>query len=408
MPEEQNEPTATERQLQEFEEALLRADATVARPTVLEQVAPLPQMYAPSVATPDMWGNLPTIAPEDKPLPAQAVGVRLDGTPIMPGDPDNNDEAMKAKKAKEEKPKFNLTNSEFRVVTDIMSMRQLLDSRRSGIRERRCVINGNYNENYYLDVDMNTTASIAKAKVFTVHDVLAERLTHSSSWHYALLDEEQLAKEPPQRKMTLESHINATLVQLMKVAPQNEIVRGHLMAIFGRLPPEELTTFEQLKDWVEFGFYPPRFDSNRARIYGLSGHTMNMPEEDGRRPAGAIQTALFSLACTTRDVEVGDCEYRVNRRAQFQFAFTRQMVRDIVGNHDNLHDMLEECENMITEHGQNSVTLEDNGEHEYLNHESRDWEDSSVEIDMAELKRQLTRYIEQNYGPEEISQILGE
>jgi hypothetical protein len=440
MPE-QHEPGATERQameinqqLDEFEAALLRAqqtvpesdptgpyDAVVIQPLTVTPVEqeihppgnlvwepPVLSMWEPPV--PSTWGTLPSETPDGPPIPAKAVGVRLDGTPIMPGDPDNNEEAMKAKKAKEEKPAFKLTNSEFRVVTDLMTMRQFLDSRRSGIRDRTGVVNLNHNQDYYLDAHNNTTNQIVRAKLWTGHEIIADRTAGnvSDSWSFALLDAGVLANEPPQRKMQLEVCINATLVQLMKVAPQNEIVRGHLMAIFGRLPPEELITFDQLKDWVEFGFHPPRFSGAQARVYGRDGNVVRGPAATAAERAQAANPNIFAIPVTVTDVDVGTCTYRVNRRGVYSHHFSRNEVSSIVTNHDTLEAMMNYVNDIVDDNALGNVEMQQVGEHTYGNHDSENNEDPTVQINQEELKRQLTTYIRNNYGPEEASQIIGE
>lgn len=56
------------------------------------------------------------------------------------------------------------------------------------------------------------------------------------------------------RKSDLGQFFNAGFIKMMQSAPNNPGMRGHMLRILLSMPPKELTTFDQLKDWVETNF----------------------------------------------------------------------------------------------------------------------------------------------------------
>lgn len=342
------------------------------------------------------------------PIPQEAVGIRLDGTPILPGEPDAKPEPTQeteVKKNNDEKKSFPLTNSEFRVVVEIMTMRQLLDSRKPGIRNRHCVINTNPNIDNYTNINLTICTKITEARVYTVQEVLNERVNFSSSWVFALLDEDLLAKEPPQRKMDLESCINPTLIQLMKVAPQNQIVHGHLMAIFGRLPPAELTTYDQIRDWCEFGFYLPKWmNSHMSRIYGRTNTQYSEARPEANRTDG------ITLPVSVEETEYGNCRYSVLARAEYDVRISANYIRPIIEEYpDDFESVMDRIKDIFREEaGNQNPGADPVGDYSYDEHESSDSEDFSLNFSRHNLERELINYIRRNYGPEEAQEILGD
>jgi hypothetical protein len=68
------------------------------------------------------------------------------------------------------------------------------------------------------------------------------------------LHDQTLAKELaalPFKRCRLESVIGSTLIEALKVRPDHPVYRALVMAACKQMPPEELTTFEGIKDWVE-------------------------------------------------------------------------------------------------------------------------------------------------------------
>jgi len=346
------------------------------------------------------------------PLPQEAIGVRADGTAIMPGDTDANNEAMKKKK-EAEKPKWAIKSSEFRVIEDVVIMRQLLDSRKPGLRNRRCLVNVGHaiTDVYATSIGSNTPEvySIDQARFFEVSYVIERRGSLGEQCRFVFVNEEQLAKAPPTRQMLLEREINPTLIKLMQVAPKNEIVQAHIMAIFGRLPPAELETYDQIKDWIEFNFQSPIWNSTQQRrMYSTEGRANNAPETPRARTVDG-----FGIPVEAIEIELGNANYRARVRSEFTFQISADRIARVLQPRRNATEPLtfDEMVEELTQYVNENYSDQDPGaqaeNYQYSEHEVTDREDSNVEFSTTRVREGLENYIRTNYGPEEAEAIIG-
>lgn len=56
----------------------------------------------------------------------------------------------------------------------------------------------------------------------------------------------------PYRKCSLEQMLHPTLIAALKAKPNHPVYRALVMQATKQMPPEDLTTFEGLQDWVEY------------------------------------------------------------------------------------------------------------------------------------------------------------
>ena len=119
--------------------------------------------------------------------------------------------------------------------------------------------------------------------------------------------------DPPKvTKSKLEQHFHPNFVALMAAAPQNKLVLGKMMATLGVMPPQELLTFSELRNWVEMTFDEPTkkkavpsvraqrcFDVEMGGSREVSGTCRFSQTEEARESVG------FSLEDIREQIENG-------------------------------------------------------------------------------------------------------
>ena len=88
----------------------------------------------------------------------------------------------------------------------------------------------------------------------TEEDITAQSLTAEQ---LVAMAQPALTDPPKVAKSKLEQHFHPNFVALMEAAPQNKLVLGKMMATLGVMPPQELLTFIELRNWVEMTFDDP-------------------------------------------------------------------------------------------------------------------------------------------------------
>lgn len=294
--------------------------------------------------------------------------------------------------------------------------------RAAGFRDLPCVIGRNSVENpYYLGMGTRIVGTIEEARVMTVTRAILDvkdriHALGVSTASVMILDPEILSKEPPTRITILEEAVPPTLIALMKSAPQNPTLHGHLMVMFGKLPPPGLETFNQLKDWVEFNCERIVLTGNLARAYIVPKNVLANYE----RPSGyqildveAIRThaPILQVNLNCGETEYGSASYTVDRRWNFTSTFSEleldRIIRAAATNHGRMSDVINDIVDQAREDAQDNDPGDGYGDYAYEPREANDTEDSYANPrDLGQLKNTLIEYISTHYGTEEEIQAL--
>jgi hypothetical protein len=186
--------------------------------------------------------------------------------------------------------------------------------------------------------------------------------------------------EPPKTiKCKLEQWFHPNFVALMQAAPQNKLVLGKMMATLGIMPPPELVTFNELRNWVEMTFDDPKKKA--------------IPQV---RPSTPEFSTDFSFCRTVQ----GRCDYSMSESGSDTCSVTLDEIRDWVEEGESLDRIAELIEKRATADCDPNWSTDENSK-EYSNHEVRDCtnETASRDENYDRFKRRLRDYLQQ-YDPE--------
>lgn len=70
----------------------------------------------------------------------------------------------------------------------------------------------------------------------------------------AEIEQFKLEPDPKPKTCVFEEVFHANFIELVKLSPKNEMVRGNIMRVCKKEPPVEADTFDKIKDWMEHNF----------------------------------------------------------------------------------------------------------------------------------------------------------
>lgn len=306
--------------------------------------------------------------------------------------------------------------TEFRVIKDRYTVAEAAAKRSPGFRDKKCILGYDLSSYSGTDAKMDVVISpgwrrgrgIETAYVFTVGHVIEHRRDFDSShlriW---LLDEEKLKLEPPKRRIDLDRCMSQTLITLMKHAPTNPVLRSHLLAMFGQVPPPELITYQQVRDWLEHNFDEPVLRGAQHQY---------LPDRQPPPPPGeqtvatgadfATPNYLFEMRASHIQTEIGRCDYNVERSFSMNVPITETHMQGILAARTlTFNQIVDALRILIT----NKITTDKpgdrDGEYHYNNHEAED-EDMTTNIDIADLATKVRDYLRRRYGPLGAQEIM--
>lgn len=114
------------------------------------------------------------------------------------------------------------------------------------------------------------------------------------------------------KKSQLADHFSGNFIGMIKSQPENPEVRGHMMLVLKVEPPRELSTFDQLKDWVEKTFESPQkpMRSNAS----------------GARPGPGVHD--LEIKFDYSETELGRASYSIKKYATEIRSFTLQDLKE--------------------------------------------------------------------------------
>ena len=127
------------------------------------------------------------------------------------------------------------------------------------------------------------------------------------------------------------------------------------MKVIKQMPPDELDTFEKLKDWVEKNFFASAFPITPAKNLGI-------------RPPARPQPRI-EIGFTASETEVGRCSYSVDRSGAFNHEVTVSELTDWIAEGKDIGEILDEIEEAARN---DDWDMETDGDYSYDDHESQD------------------------------------
>ena len=205
----------------------------------------------------------------------------------------------------------------------------------------------------------------------TEEDITAQSLTAEQ---LVAMAQPALTDPPKVAKSKLEQHFHPNFVALMEAAPQNKLVLGKMMATLGVMPPQELLTFIELRNWVEMTFDDPT--KNKA-----------VPKAGMRR--------YFQIEMKGRRDVSGTCRFSQTEEANESVGFSLEDIREQIESGETVETLSNWMEEKARCDGE--LSWDGGGNHiEYSNYDITDWENEVVSraIAYAQFERQLRDFLQ--------------
>lgn len=194
--------------------------------------------------------------------------------------------------------------------------------------------------------------------------------------------------EPLKRKCKIEDVLPASVLQLVKSAPQNETIRNVLLAHLKIPVPPELKTFNDIKDWVEFNIDPPKsaWDQECERI-----------EANNRN--------RIMVHIQANDREHGSCNYSEDLRGDGSVPLEPDEILEAAEEASNLDEFWRNIRNAIMENDPRDHVFMDpvEGSQNYTDHESSDHD--GIEVVIQPEGYRVLRQALRNISPDNASRL---
>jgi hypothetical protein len=172
----------------------------------------------------------------------------------------------------------------------------------------------------------------------------------------------------------IEEVFDSNFIELLRLAPKNPSVRALILKLTGKIPPSECETAEQVKEWVE-----------------TACERRTLPARRGG-PGISIRVDFSENEC-------GLAQYSVRRSGTDQFEIDAddltEIVRTAIAEGDGLEGIVGTIAARIDDDACNQCNpqLDDYGDYDYSDHESRDSADSQVEFSRSQIRQSVLAFL---------------
>ena len=181
-------------------------------------------------------------------------------------------------------------------------------------------------------------------------------------------------------KSKMEEHFAPSFVELIRLSPNNPIVRAQMMRILLKEPPKEIDGYEALKKWVEENF------ESKAKIASIKYSTSN--------------SIVFETEWSIGDIESGRCDYSVSRTGSYTSSIAMDAIETWIDDGKSVQDITDMIYDEVSEN-YDSLCMEYNN-YDYDNEESDRTEQFEAEPDggYRQLRERLIETVRTNLGDE--------
>jgi len=174
------------------------------------------------------------------------------------------------------------------------------------------------------------------------------------------------------------------LIELIRLVPRNPWVRGLILKLTGKMPPETCGTFEELKEWVQ------THCQKRTRLSPRGGASGNF--EDG-----------ITIMVDFSETEYGRASYSVPQSGSEEFLVRSDMLVEIVQSAiesgEGLDQVVETIAGRIDEDAwsQCEPSMEPSGDYDYTDHESTDSDNSDTSYNRANIRQAVIAFLRERH-----------
>ena len=179
---------------------------------------------------------------------------------------------------------------------------------------------------------------------------------------------------PSAPKCRIEEVFDSNFIELIRLTPKNPSVRALVLKLTGNMPPSECETSEQVKEWVE-----------------TTCERRKLPARGGG--PGISVSVEFS------ENQSGSAHYSVRRSGTDQFEIGAddliEIVRAAINAGDGFDGIIGNIAARIDDDAWNQCDpqLDDYGDYDYTDHESRDSADSEIEFSRNQIRQSVLAFL---------------
>ena len=187
------------------------------------------------------------------------------------------------------------------------------------------------------------------------------------------------APAAPVIKSRIEEHFAPSFVELIKLSPNNPIVRAQMMRILLKEPPKEIDGYEALKNWVEENFESKAKNATIKRSIGSN---------------------TFRTEWNLSDNEYGRCDYSVSRNGSYTCSVAIDDIQAWIDDGKSIQEITDMIYDEVSENYDSSCMEYNN--YDYDNEESDNTDDFEAEPEggYRQLRERLLEAVRTNLGTE--------
>lgn len=230
---------------------------------------------------------------------------------------------------------------------------------------------------------------------------LAEQVSESIALIDGILNADPGASPPPElpkedpavkpvevvrvAKCTIDSVLPASVINLIKVAPQNNTVRAVILAHLNVTIPDECVSYAQIKKWIEFNYEPVVLDWPTTL---LTRPNVPVPPRH--------LTPIINFSFTASENEYGNARYSVEKTGHGAAGLAEREILEEADGSDTWNDFIDNIRQLVDENVMNNVNWDSvpgdvaiDGGYRYSERESTDNCDFEWNWNEEEVKNAL-------------------
>lgn len=244
-------------------------------------------------------------------------------------------------------------------------------------KKRRYVLR--YKDGDYLDQDMARVRFRGMAGIFDTPGLIN---AVGNDWGGGVVEVLPLEPVPEGRKCLIQDVFKQQLIKLLELAPSNPICRGQILRALGTMPPEDCTTYEKLKQWVENTYEP------------------KVPAIILEEPKKVEDYCIIEVRA--KRTEVGRCFYSQEKTARIEHRITVDFLDECIDQGLTMTSIMKKIkenalEDALSWNSESPVTGD---------LETEEVEEESVDIpDQSDVEDYLWGFIRSSLGQETVDQL---
>lgn len=204
-------------------------------------------------------------------------------------------------------------------------------------------------------------------------------------------------KEPESLVPEMTDFFNQQFIELIKIAPNNMMIRGHMMKKFLVMPPKEEDTYDKIEAWMKANIKKPQPPPTTLSAFGRFNRTT--PGATNRPPSLELE---FSFNST----EHGTARYSVDRYSTQEHSID---LDDLIEYIDDAEPDMDELIEWLADNAEQECEVDwEYGDYQYSDEDLSDTSDHSTIIRNRTTASERVLDFLRTHSPRHAAMVLGE